>query len=593
MRFEVLDLRLRFTYVDPVQLALPCPQPSLPAGLRLLQECDTLSADSTPMTDTAAARKARGAFFTPGELADFVAQWAVRSPEDRVIEPSCGEAAFLLSAGERLKTLGAEWLQEGQLQGVEIHEASARSAAALVAGCGINAHIWAGDFFDAVPSDPVDAVLGNPPYVRYQQFSGEVRAKAQQIALKQGVRLTGLAGSWAAFVIHASSFLKPQGRLGLVLPAELLTVNYAAPVREFLMKRFAKVRIVLFENLVFPGVLEEVILLLAEGSGPTDHCELYQARDLSSLETLSWRSWVPESPEQKWIQGLLPPEAASLYTELRSGPAFSELLDWGKTDLGIVTGNNRYFTVDSSMVRALKLPPGDLLAISPPSSRHLRRLEFSSADWLEMRDQGARTYLFYPDAGKPSAAARRYIAAGERENVQAAYKCRVRSPWWRVPILPVADLFLTYMNHDTPRLVANLAGARHLNSVHGVALKKDLKGLGTQILPLGMLNTLTLLGAELVGRSYGGGILKLEPREADKLPLPSPETLQRVSSKLQKLRSQIGSPFRNGELLEVVERVDQIVLTGHLGLRSKDLRSLRQARQALFERRARRSEEKV
>ena len=463
----------------------------------------------------------------------------------------------------------------------------------MVAGCGFKARIWAGDFFDAAPSDPVDAVLGNPPYVRYQQFSGDARAKAQQIALRQGVRLTGLAGSWAAFVIHASSFLKPQGRLGLVLPAELLTVNYAAPVREFLMKRFAKVRIVLFENLVFPGVLEEVLLLLAEGTGPTDHCELYQARDLSSLQTLSWRSWVPESPEQKWIQALLPPEAAGLYTKLRSGPAFSELLDWGKTDLGIVTGNNLYFTLDSSMVKALKLPSRELLAISPPSSRHLRRLEFTPADWLEMRDQGARTYLFYPDAEKPSPAARRYIAAGERENVQAAYKCRVRSPWWRVPVLPVADLFLTYMNHDTPRLVANLAGVRHLNSVHGVALKKELKSLGMQILPLGMLNSLTLLGAELVGRSYGGGILKLEPREADKLPLPSPETLRRVDSKLQALHSQTGSSFRNGELLEVVERVDQIVLTEHLGLRSKDLRSLRQARQALFERRARRGEDKA
>jgi adenine-specific DNA-methyltransferase len=85
------------------------------------------------MIDTAEARKARGAFFTPRELTDFVAGWAVRSTGDRVLEPSCGEAAFLVSAGERLKTLGTMRLAEGQLQGVEIHEASARHAAALVA----------------------------------------------------------------------------------------------------------------------------------------------------------------------------------------------------------------------------------------------------------------------------------------------------------------------------------------------------------------------------------------------------------------------------------------------------------------------------
>ena len=102
-----------------------------------------------------------------------------------------------------------------------------------------------------------------------------------------------------------------------------------------------------------------------------------------------------------------------------------------------------------------------------------------------MSAQGARTHLFYPSADKPSAAARRYIEQGERDGVHEAYKCRVRTPWWRVPLLPAADLFLTSMNHDTPRLVANLAGVRHLNSVHGVALKKPLRRLAMGALPWG------------------------------------------------------------------------------------------------------------
>lgn len=567
-----------------MQLDLPCPF----QGLRLLEDCATLSGNITPMIDTAEARKARGAFFTPAELTDFAAEWAIRSREDRLLEPSCGEAAFLISAGKRLEKLGSLHPRGEQLQGIEIHEVSARSAEAGIASCGFESRILVGDFFDAAPTELFDAVIGNPPYVRYQQFTGVSRAKAQRIALKQGVRLPGLASSWAAFVIHAASFLKPGGRLGLVLPAELLTVNYAAPVREFLMRRFAKVRIVLFEGLVFPGVLEEVILLLAEGTGPTDHCELYQARDLSSLQALSWRSWTPEYPEQKWIHGLLPPEAARVYTEIRRESGFGELADWGRTDLGIVTGNNRFFTLSRSAVRELKLPTGDLLAISPPSSRHLRGLAFTPADWSEMLAEDARVYLFYPDADKPSRAARRYIARGEEEGVPEAYKCRVRNPWWKVPLVPVADLFLTYMNHDAPRLVANLAGARHLNSVHGVTLKSPLRTLGIRALPLGMLNSLTLLGAELVGRSYGGGILKLEPREADQLPLPSPETLQAVAPELGRL--QVGSRFRNGELLDVVKRVDRVLLTEYLGMSSKDLASLRQARQSLFDRRVRRGE---
>jgi adenine-specific DNA-methyltransferase len=575
--------------VTPMQLDLPHQLLERPLG-RL--QCGKLSGETISMIDTAIARKARGAFFTPGELTDFVAEWAVRAKTDRILEPSCGEAAFLVSAGETLNRLGATQLEAGQLQGIEIYEDSARNAAALVADCGLEAQIWTGDFFDAAPADLFDVLIGNPPYIRYQQFAGKERAKAQQIALKQGVRLAGLASSWAAFVVHAASFLKPEGRLGLVLPAELLTVNYAAPVREFLMRRFAKVRIVLFEGLVFPGVMAEVILLLAEGTGPTDHCELYQARNLAALETLSWRSWIPESPEQKWIQGLLPQEAGAVYTKIRSGESFAELRDWGKTDLGIVTGNNRYFALDGATIEKLKLPARELVAISPPSSRHLRGLSFSESDWTAMSIDGARTHLFYPSAVSPSAAAQRYIEQGKRAGVHEAYKCRVRTPWWQVPLLPPADLFLTYMNHDTPRLVANRAGVRHLNSVHGVALKKNLRSLGMETLPLGMLNSLTLLGAELVGRSYGGGILKLEPREADKLPLPSAETLRKVAPRLRKLQLEVKSEFRNGELLAVVERVDQVLLTEHLRISRKDILSLRRARQALFERRARRGEDK-
>src|SRR5207249_2123440 len=87
-------------------------------------------------------------------------------------------------------------------------------------------------------------------------------------------------------------------------------------------------------------------------------------------------------------------------------------------------------------------------------------------------------------------------------------------------------LFLTYMNHDTPRLVRNEARLGYLNSVHGVTLARGHRALGRQLLPVGTLNTVTMLGAEIVGRAYGGGLLKVEPKEADLLPVPSPEMLE-------------------------------------------------------------------
>ena len=111
-----------------------------------------------------------------------------------------------------------------------------------------------------------------------------------------------------------------------------------------------------------------------------------------------------------------------------------------------------------------------------------------------------------------------------------------RDPWWRVPLGTVPDLILTYMNGDTPRLAANLAGVHHLNSVHGLYLRPELRKLAVP-LAVASLNSATLLGAELVGRAYGGGILKLEPGEALKLPLPTVSLVRENADQLTGLVS--------------------------------------------------------
>lgn len=543
-----------------------------------------------------AERKARGAFFTPPELAEFLANWAITDRNASVLEPSCGEAALLVAAGERLRMLGgATDLFKGGLKGVDVHSASIGAAREILSRRGIRADFEVGDFFDIEPTHSFDAVIGNPPYIRYQSFSGEHRIKAQRAALAQGVRLAGTANAWAAFVVHAAQFLNPTGRLALVLPAVLLTVNYAAPIRRFLLQRFKKVRLVLFEERVFPGVIEEVVLLLAEGTGPTPNFDLFQVKDLESLQTLnglpakSARGWTPSSSESKWTGALLQRIASTTYTSSVTSEAFTSLAEWGETTLGMVTGNNGFFTLAAESAQNLGLPGSELQPISPPGSRHLRGLTFSKRAFDELRGEGARVYLFCPDRDQQSAAAMRYIERGEAEGVCNAYKCAVRTPWWRVPQVPVGDLLLTYMNQDMPRLVTNEAGVAHLNSVHGVVLGKKNRRLGRELLPLAMLNTVTALGAELVGRSYGGGLLKLEPREADALPLPTPKVLKAIEGQLRQLRGQIGAQLRAQQLEEVVHAVDEILLVGQLGLKRNELRALDAAREELVGRRRSRS----
>ncbi|HUR75680.1 MAG TPA: N-6 DNA methylase [Sporichthya sp.] len=542
------------------------------------------SASGPAALDSPALRKARGAFFTPGVLCDYVVAWAIRSATDRVLEPSCGEAAFLLAAGDRLRALGAD---HPDLHGHELHSSSADAAAAALAATGHRARIGVGDFL-ATPAQPhFDAVIGNPPYVRYQDFAGSARAAGRRAALRAGVSLTRLASSWAAFTVHAAGFLHPGGRLGLVLPAELLSVNYAADVRSFLMRRFGRVRLVLFHERVFPGVMAEVVLLLAEGEGPASHCELLQVQDLAELSaaTGAESTWAPPAAAGKWTAALLPAGARDLYAGLTAGPAFSTLHHWGETTLGSVTGNNRWFALSPHRVAELGLHDTDVLPLSPPGSRHLRGPALTASAWRALGEGGARTWLFRP-AGTPSAAAAAYIRAGEGAGVPEAYKCRVRRPWWRVPLVPPADLLLTYMNADRPHLTGNRARVHHLNSVHGVYLRPGLRRAGTELLPLAALNTLTLIGAETVGRAYGGGLLKLEPREADVLPVPSPALLATAAPALRALRPQVGSLLAAGRLHEATDLVDAALLSGVAGVSATDLAHLVMARQILADRRA-------
>ena len=546
------------------------------------------------MTDPASHRKARGAFFTPAAITAYLAAWAIRTPADHILEPSCGEAGFLLAAADRLRVLGTppERLA-GQLHGVEIHPASARQAARKLAEHGLLPDIDVLDFFDQPPAPVFDAVIGNPPYVRYQSFSGEARARAQRAALAAGVRLTGLSSSWAAFTIHASRFLRPDGRLSLVLPGELLTVNYAAQVRRFLLRRFARVRLILFETRVFPGVLEDVVLLLAEGLGGAPHFELFQAGSLDALPAPNAPAWTEHRPEdgQKWTPALIAADAFSLYRDLAAGPGFAPMLDWGETWLGAVTGNNAWFSLGRDEAARWGLAEADLRRISPPGSRHLHGLVFDRRAWEQLATAGAACFLFSP-SDDTDTAVRRRIEAGRQRRVPMAYKCRMRSPWWRVPVGAVPDLLLTYMNQDRPRLLTNDARVHILNSVYGVTLRPGLRRLGRDWLPLAFLNSFSLLGAEMVGRSYGGGLLKLEPREADTLPVPSAAMLREAAADLSAARPGVEAALQAGDAAGAVAQVDHILLSGRLGLGDEQVMALRMARELLSQRRRARGKQR-
>lgn len=540
--------------------------------------------------DTLILRKERGAFFTPPAITRFVSKWAIRAPDDRVLEPSAGDAAFLVSAVDRLRELAPRRIRPPTVYGVEIHAHSAGVARKRVSDVGGKADIELSDFFAVQPDQAFDAVIGNPPYIRYQDFAGEDRARARGAAIRGGVSLTGLASSWAAFTVHSALFLKKGGRLAFVLPAELLSVNYASPVRKFLFSRFRDVQLVLFDEQVFPEAEADVVLLLADGylEGPAGHATIRQTKNAGTLDTLGpGQSWTPADPAGKWTSSLIDADAVHVLQSLCATGFYTNLETWGDTTLGMVTGNNKYFTLSPQRVAELGLRPDELLSLSPPGSSHLRGLSLSSAQLKKLGEDGSAIHLFYP-THPPSKAAAAYIADGHRTGVDTAYKCRVRKTWYRVPLISPADLLLTCMNADTPRITENAARARHLNSVHGVYLADMHRDLGRELLPVASLNSITLLHAEMVGRAYGGGILKIEPKEADIWAMPSPTLVASCASKLREVKKSVAKLLDNGKLLDAVKIVDQVLLDDS-EVSATQMATVRNARAELANRRNMRS----
>lgn len=540
-----------------------------------------------------ARRKELGAFYTPPAMAEALVEWAVRSPADHILDPSFGGLVFLRAARDRLQLLGATNEDVGrQLHGLELdieahRHATAQGSLELPATDGL----LLGDFFAVEPGSPIpmsQAVIGNPPYIRYQDFKPSSRA-AHRIAERAGIRLTRLASSWAPFLIHATAFVAPGGRMAQVLPAELLHAQYASDVMEFLRRRFAGVTVVVFDQRVFPGALEEVVLLFADNRSEDQYadvqllsCNTLNELDVAKIGRPSSQPPVHRPEEtgrrEKLLIQLLPSEAQDRYRALAEAEAVRRLGDLANVDIGAVTGANDFFLLAESELDGLA---PELLRPTVSKAAQVRGARFRREDYDELLAAGRKVHMLVADASTPLAlieTARAHLQAGREAGIHARYKCRVRNPWWAVPLpkVGVPDLLLTYCASEHPRLVLNEAGVLQTNTIHGVQVNPRSDGAA---LAAGFYNSLTLLSAELVGRSYGGGVLKLEPTEAEDLLLPP------VEPRLGELLPKVDQLIRKRDLASVLDLVDPIVLGDGLGLGSAEIREIREGASRLRNRR--------
>ncbi len=484
------------------------------------------------------AQKILGAVYTPPRVASALVRWAVRSRHDRVLDPSCGEGVFLSAARTHLADLGNN---HPLCVGVDVDPGTAFAAGAICK-----------DFFDWARSAPkFDAIVGNPPFIRSHLFSEHSRDLAFRQMKEMGITPSRLMSTWAPFLALSCKLLTDDGRLAMVIPEELLHVGYADELRNFLLNRFRRVIVCFSNGDLFPSVQQAVVLLICDNdaAGPSGlltmtfgQLEEGQPYSVDAAPAWEWSS--------KWTHLFLSKYERVAVTESLEQLDWKPLKEYGRVEVGVVTGYNDFFIIDEERQQSLELKSSLTPIIT--NARNLKGLKFTADDFREIVRAGRPAFLIHtsePTAKLPIKL-RKYLEEGARRGADQRFKCRVREPWYAVPSVWSADALLLRQAGEVPRLVHLTGDYTSTDTIHRVRWKQPSQG---KRIVVSFLNTWTLIACELIGRSYGGGVLELMPGEANTIPIPPPV------AQLDMIFDPVDKLLRQRNFNVAIEMVDSIV----------------------------------
>jgi methylase of polypeptide subunit release factors len=518
-----------------------------------------------------------GQFETPAHVADLLLAFCLRRASDRVLDPSCGEGAMLARAAgwqRWLADVAAE--ASGELVGVELDAAAASAARSRLPG----AHIVQQNFFTLSLADlggqPLDVIVGNPPYTRSQWIARLQQAAGEQLAMfdppagddganpgerRQLIpphlwnRYVGRrAGLHIYFLLHGLSFLREGGRFGFVLPNNWLDVAYGEGLKQFLLDHFRVVALIESnaERWFSQASVNTCLLVLERCSDPAgraaNRVRFVQLRrrlerlvpqpydDVARydrLESLLLRMLAPQDvnsgplrvrvvpqrelqAREKW--GLLWRAPAALQRARHEARyrRLAPLSQWATVRRGFTTGANDFFYLDAGAIATWGIEP----AFRRPLLKSLRRV-----DGLQVMPSACdhEVLLIPPTASIGGTAAGRYVRWGEQTGIAHRSTCSRRHPWYILPMQEPAPLVLPkgiWDRHFAPLLGDDMLVDQQL---YQIQLKAGVVRLAAAAL---LNNSWTALQLELTGRiNFGEGVLWLAGYEVEKLLLPDPRYL--------------------------------------------------------------------
>jgi hypothetical protein len=324
--------------------------------------------------------------------------------------------------------------------------------------------------------------------------------------------------------------------MGFVVPAEIGHAPYAQPVLRYLVANFDWVQVVAVRKKLFPELSEDCWLLYCEGFGGRAGRIAF-----STMEAFEFLKAPPRPdlliPIQEWLDWgsrlrpyFLPAETRALYRGIGRLPECCRLADVARVGIGYVTGDNDFFHFTPSEATLSGIPERFFHA-AVRNGKYLVGRAITNATVAAWKRRNEPILLLrVRRTDVVPAAVQEYLESAGGKEAREAYKCRNRQPWYVVPDVSVPDAFLSYMSGSTPALVANRAGCVAANSVHVVKLNGKLPLAGLQER---WDQPLTQLSCELEGHPLGGGMLKIEPREAGRVLLnPRGSCMRRQKSQI-------------------------------------------------------------
>ena len=483
------------------------------------------------LIEDASAQKLRGAYYTPPAIASFILHWGINGSTDAdILEPSCGDGVFL-------EQMATEHMLFHHTTAVEYEAVEAEKARAI----GLHdSEVINSDFhrFCLYTEQRFNLVVGNPPFIRYQYYDEEQQVLAGEIFKKAGLKRSKLTNAWVTFVVGCSLLLKEKGKMGFVIPSELLQVTYAQQLRKYLATSFNKINIISFENLVFEEIQQEVVLLLCERTGTGEHLiEHIEVKDAEALQQLDpHRLKLPTKQidfhADKWTYYFLDKEELDFLNKVRV-KNMPKIGTYADVEVGITTGSNGYFTVPQGVVDMYQLHEYARPMVG--RSVQVNSLCFTKTDWQQNLANGAKANLlvFTPGAKENgNEGTKAYIENGEQQGINKGYKTSIRDDWYVIPSIKLSDALFLRRNNLYPKFVLNEARAYTTDTMHRVFIKE---GVNRKAFVVSYYNSLSFAFAEILGRKFGGGVLELMPSEVEGVYLPYREENAKLFEKVDQM----------------------------------------------------------